>query len=598
MSASNVSDAAVETFVLVPGRTSRQGTTLNEGKATDGYLDETGTLLMSLNDMQRLGVEAGRRVRLRSAHGHIVVPCKPGRKEELPDGVLFIPYGPASSRLMGGDTHGTGMPDSKGIDVTLQVLSADSESAEAADDADPTTPPPTPTPPRAGAKNGGAKKVVENATCTFCGCVCDDMVLTVEDNHITKAKNACVLGKAWFLNHDAVEDQPAATIDSRPAELDEAADHAARILTGARYPIVYGLSDTTCEAQRVALAVADRIGACVDTTTSVCHGPSGMAFQGVGEITCTLGEVKNRADLVIFWGSNPADSHPRHFSKYSTMPKGRFVPRGRKDRTVVLVDVRKTKSAAAADIFIPVRPRKDFEVLWALRALVKGVKIDADEIESQTGVPLEVLVDLTERMKSCRFGVLFFGMGLAMTRGKHINAEAALALARDLNRFTRFTAKPMRGHGNVTGADNVVAWTTGYPFGVSLGRGYPRFNPGEFTTVDTLVRREADAALIIAADPLANFPEPAREHLRSIPTVVLDPKLSITAQHATVHFTTATYGINTAGTVYRMDDVPIPLRPALESPFPSDEEVLKKIDEAIKRRSDEATKGGGTGPSS
>ena len=45
-------------------------------------------------------------------------------------------------------------------------------------------------------------KTVENATCTFCGCVCDDMILTVEGNRITKAKNACVLGNAWFLNHD------------------------------------------------------------------------------------------------------------------------------------------------------------------------------------------------------------------------------------------------------------------------------------------------------------------------------------------------------------------------------------------------------------
>src|SRR5207245_7294734 len=105
-------------------------------------------------------------------------------------------------------------------------------------------------------------------------------------------------------------------------------------------------------------------GGCVDTTTSVCHGPSGMAFQGVGEVTCSLGEVKNRADLVMFWGSNPAESHPRHWGRYSTMPKGLFVPNGRKDRTVVLVDVRKSKSAPAADIFLQIKPRKDFEALW------------------------------------------------------------------------------------------------------------------------------------------------------------------------------------------------------------------------------------------
>jgi len=423
-------------------------------------------------------------------------------------------------------------------------------------------------------------RVVENATCTFCGCVCDDMDLTVEGNRITKAKNACVLGKAWFLNHH-VEDRPVATIEGKPASLEEAVERAAQILSEAKYPITYGLSDTTCEAQRHAVAIADRIGGCLDTTTSVCHGPSGIAFQDVGEVTCSLGEVKNRADLVIFWGSNPAESHPRHFTKYSIMPKGKFVPNGRKDRTVVLVDVRKTKSAAAADIFLQIKPKKDFEVLWTLRALVKGMKFDPS-IGEQTGIPLEQLEDLAEKMKSCKFGVLFFGMGLSMTRGKHLNSGAILALARDLNEYTRFVAKPMRGHGNVTGADNVVAWQTGFQFGIHFGRGYPRFNPGEWTTADTLSRGEADAALIIAADPMSNFPRPALEHMRKIPVINLDPKLTETGKVATVSFTTATYGINVPGTVYRMDDVPIPLRTAFDSPYPSDEEVLSRIEKRIR----------------
>jgi formylmethanofuran dehydrogenase subunit B len=424
-------------------------------------------------------------------------------------------------------------------------------------------------------------KVVENATCTFCGCVCDDMELTVEDHKITKAKNACVLGKAWFLNHH-VEDRPVAIVEGKTATLEEGIDRAANILTKARYPIVYGLSDTTCEAQRMAVAIADRIGGCIDTTTSVCHGPSGMAFQGVGEVTCSLGEVKNRADLVIFWGSNPAESHPRHWGRYSTMPKGLFVPNGRKDRTVVIVDVRRSKSAPAADIFLQIKPRKDFEALWALRALVKGVQLEAS-VGEEIGISLEQLQDLAQRMKTCKFGMFFFGMGLSMTRGKHLNVEAALALARDLNEYTKFYIKPMRGHGNVTGADNVVSWQTGYPFGVSLSRGYPRFNPGEFTTADTLARGEADAALIVASDPMANFSQPAREHLARIPYIVLDPKETPTVRGATVAFTTATYGINTGGTVYRMDDVPIPLRVAFDSPYPSDQEVLTRMEARIRQ---------------
>lgn len=425
-------------------------------------------------------------------------------------------------------------------------------------------------------------KVVKDATCTFCGCVCDDMELTVEGNEIKKAKNACVLGKAWFLNHH-IEERPEATIEGQPASYEQAIEKAAEILSSATYPVTYGLSDTTCEAQRVAVAITDWIGGCLDTTTSVCHGPSGMAFQAVGEVTCTLGEVKNRADFLIFWGGNPAESHPRHFTKYSLMPKGQFVPNGRKDRTAVLIDVRKTKSAKAADIHLQLKPRSDFELCWAMRALAKGIDVDPS-VEEKTGISLEQLKDVVDRMKAAKFGVILFGMGLTMTRGKHLNSEAVLALARDMNKYTRWTAKPMRGHGNVTGADNVVTWSTGYPFGVNLGRGYPRFNPGEFTSSDLLARKEADAALIIASDPMSNFSQPARDHLASINSVVLDPKLSETAKTATVAFTTATYGINVPGTVYRMDDVPIPLRPAFDSPYRSDYEILKAIEKRIREK--------------
>ena len=113
--------------------------------------------------------------------------------------------------------------------------------------------------------------------------------------------------------------------------------------------------------------------------------------------------------------------------------------------------------------------------------------------------------DLMDRMKRANFGVILFGTGLTMTRGTYLNSEAMLALVRDMNAYTRFVAKPMRGRGNVIGADNVVTWRTGYPFGVNLSRGYPRFNPGEYTAADMLARGEADAAMIVASDPMSSF---------------------------------------------------------------------------------------------
>jgi formylmethanofuran dehydrogenase subunit D len=111
-----------ETFILIPGRTSRQGCGISEGKFGQEYQDETSVLQVSPKDMERLGLSQGDRVRLRSESGQIEVTVTPARGEELPPGLLFIAYGDLSSRLLGADTHGSGIPTSKGLDVVLEKL--------------------------------------------------------------------------------------------------------------------------------------------------------------------------------------------------------------------------------------------------------------------------------------------------------------------------------------------------------------------------------------------------------------------------------------------------------------------------------------------
>ena len=111
-----------ETFVLIPGRTSKQGCGISEGKFTAGYQAETSVLQVVPKDMQRLGLAEGDRVRLASETGAVEVAVTAAKGDELPAGVLFIAYGDLSSRLMGGETHGSGMPTSKSFDVTLEKI--------------------------------------------------------------------------------------------------------------------------------------------------------------------------------------------------------------------------------------------------------------------------------------------------------------------------------------------------------------------------------------------------------------------------------------------------------------------------------------------
>ncbi|MCE9564769.1 MAG: formylmethanofuran dehydrogenase subunit B [Planctomycetes bacterium] len=412
-----------------------------------------------------------------------------------------------------------------------------------------------------------ASTTTSNVACTVCGCVCDDLRVTVEGQRVTKAEGACSLAEPWFLSQNASH-PPAAEVDSVQVEPPVAFARAAEILKAAKYPLIFGLSRSTTEGQRAATALADRIGATIDTTASTGHAPSLMALQQVGESTSTLGEIKNRADLVVFWGSDPVRTHPRHLERYSLEAKGRWVPNGRADRFLVVVDENETETAKQADLFIPVPPGKHWETLWELRMLVAGVA---------TPERRDDLVALAERMKSCRCGVIFFGSGLTTTKLAHRTIEALLQLATDLNEFTRFYVRRMRRYGDVAGADSVLAWQTGYPFGVNLSRGYPRYNPGEFTGPEMLARGEPDACLIVGGETAVDFPPAAFDHLRRIPVITLDSPGIPQLVPATVKFTTAVYGVHRLGTAYRMDEVPIPLRMLLPTDYPSDADVLNEL---------------------
>jgi formylmethanofuran dehydrogenase subunit B len=403
--------------------------------------------------------------------------------------------------------------------------------------------------------------------CTVCGCVCDDLQVTVEGGRVTRADGACNLAEPWFLSQNS-SSPPATEIDGHPVEAEAAYQRSVELLIAARYPLIFGLSRSTTDGQRAATALADRLRATIDTTASTGHAPSIMALQQVGESTSTLGEVKDRADLVIFWGSDPATTHPRHLERYSLEPRGRWVPNGRADRFLVVLDEQESETAKMANQFIRIPPGRHWDTIWMLRMLVRG--LPCPDASPQ-------LCELARRMTTCRCGVVFFGSGLTHDRLAHRTIEALLQLVTDLNQRTRFYARRMRRYGDVAGADAVLTWQTGYPFGVNLSRGHPRYNPGEFTGPEMLARGEVDVCLLVGSETVAGFPAPALDHLRRIPVIALDSPGVESPVPATVMFRTAVYGIHRQGTAYRMDEVPIPLRVLLPTDYPSDSEVLNEL---------------------
>jgi formylmethanofuran dehydrogenase subunit B len=564
-------------FVLNTGRSLMQGISMEaESKWSKKYFDAVAIVEMNPSDISDLGIKD--RVKIYNEHGVVVLRVKPNNN--IPRGQVFIPMGPWANLLTDPNTDATGMPYLKGVKVFIE--STDEPLTTLVDVLK-----------LLRAKNleiymediplkTGEKRVVENVVCPFCGDLCDHLTIEVDGNKIVKNTGGCAISSAKFLNyhrHRILKPYIREGGKLVEVDLDRALDRAAEILVNAKYPLIFGLSSTDVEANRYAIELAELLHGVVDNTSVFCHGPTALAVQEVGAVRFTFAVAIHLADLVIFWGCNPLEAHPNHFSRI-VLREGRFV-RGRRERKVVVVDTRRTPTASSADLYIQVEPGRDYELLTALRMAIRDLEIEAPVI---AGVPREKVLELAEMMKTARYGVIFFGLGLTMTGAKYKNIVAAIKLVQELNEWTKFGLIPMRGHYNVAGANQVSLWTTDYPYAVDYARGFPRMIIGVTSATDLLANGDVDAVLVIASDPVAHFPRKAVEHLSKIPVIVIDAKWSLTTAFADVVIPGALVGIECEGTAYRMDEVPIRLKKIVELPpgILPDSEVLRRLIERVR----------------
>jgi formylmethanofuran dehydrogenase subunit B len=431
-----------------------------------------------------------------------------------------------------------------------------------------------------------AAEIIEPVTCLVCGCMCDDITLVKEGDRLTEARNACAMGREWFLR-DRSEDARSAVarINGEPAEISEAVSQAAVLLEKAKAPIILGLTGSSCETVAAAVQLGDQIGAVIEVGSGGMSLPRILAFQRCGRVAATLGEVKNRADVVMFWGADPVVSHPRHWERYSVEPHGRFVLDGRSGRTVIVVDEKRTPTADQADQFVAIDSECQFAVLWVLRALVRGIELEEQRVRLATGCDLGVLRELAARLMEARYGAFFHGprLGCATLTEAAATIEAASWLVRDLNQKTRFIMLGMGEPGNAPGAEAVLAWQTGFPASVDLSPGYPVSLPGTTGALERLLQGEADLAVIVGRFDLEALASASREKLERIPKILiasadLTKAWSTTAEVICV---AAVPGLEEQGNVMRVDGVSLPLRPIRPSRFLSERQWLEAIGQRI-----------------
>ncbi|MEM6329783.1 MAG: hypothetical protein AAF790_05995 [Planctomycetota bacterium] len=274
------------------------------------------------------------------------------------------------------------------------------------------------------------------------------------------------------------------------ATLAGVAGQAAAVLRGARRPLVCGLGLASTEAIRIGLEIADRLGGVADWTAGPASYASAVAFQTVGGVAISYGEAAARCDLLVFWGCDPQPLPGFDRIRPADGDGG--------ERYTVSVGVPQNEAGPPADEVLPLTPGASYEAIATLRALSSGLPLDPDAIHRVTGVPLDAWRGLQRRLASARYGVIVRGSGLSeegpaavaalTTYAQRLQAQARVAIL-----------SPPSEH-NHGGAENVMAWQTGYPLAVDFGQGFPRYSPGEYTAAELLDRGECDAVLEVRRD--------------------------------------------------------------------------------------------------
>ncbi len=358
-------------------------------------------------------------------------------------------------------------------------------------------------------------------------------------------------------------------VSGRDATVEEAIDAAAVLLARSVRPLIYLAPDISCETQRSAIALADGLHATLDTVTSCTALGSLLAAQEIGRAGATLGEIRNRADVVVFWGVDPDLRYPRYWSRYAPEPPGLHVE-GRASRTVVAVDIGPARGPADADVRISIASHAEVAVLTTTRA---------------------AFVQPTEPGQSELVDALAKGRYVAIVADGEPDdlngdrdpgrAAALIALAQALNGVTRCALSTLRAGGNRSGADACLTSQTGYPVAVDFTRGYPRYRPHD-SGAARAARGQIDAAVV--AGSIAAMPASARDALAAVPCIVIGPSATeTTLGHVEVAIDTGVAGIHEAGTAVRMDDVPLPLRAPLTGP-PAALEVVERLRRQVLRQ--------------
>lgn len=408
---------------------------------------------------------------------------------------------------------------------------------------------------------------LSSTVCTACSCLCDDIGLQIEGDTVKRIENACRKGSAFIYATQSQSKRNACLVEGQPVDADKALDRAAKELSRAKRPLIFGLDNSSLEAQAAGIELARKLGCVIDDTSSYCHGNLVEHVLNGTIPTCSLEDVKS-SDLILYWGSNPHHSHPRHLSKFTIYAHPEYVELGATRRvTLAAIEVRQSETAVICHRVFRVRPRGDRELIDAMS---KGIAASPATPDAQK------ILDL---IRKSRFTIMFVGLGLTYSLDN--DYAPFVELCNRLSKWGRIAVVPMVGHYNMRGFNQSLRKATGFVNKVSFSGGL--FHGDQYSLLEQVRNGASDCILVVGSDPFSSLPRSVKKALANIPRIVVDPFQSSTSKEATVVIGPSVTGVESGGSAVRMDGTEFKLTPALRTNRMSDELILTRIAERLSR---------------
>lgn len=326
--------------------------------------------------------------------------------------------------------------------------------------------------------------------CTVCPLLCADLV-AVEDGG---PLHACAAGAAGFgaAARWAGSIAAATTVDGGRVPRVEALDRAARVLAAARRVLVTGLADAPLEAIATACDLAEALGAAVDAGNTETAQAAGPTIARGGEVTAEWDELRDRADLVIYWFCDPTATHPRFNERFVAPP-----PADGGRRRTIAIGPETVLPSGPDHRHLPLTTTESVAAARLVHALVADRAAGTVTAAGPLGAACRHVHDAITAARCIAIVTVRGGLDAGLEPWSI--AGLVRAIAHERPAFEVPLAGGVQGSGaNVAGVASLLTWRYGAAGAIARAdRGGAEFLPAEADALRLVDRDEVDCVLAV-----------------------------------------------------------------------------------------------------